>query len=198
MRRCPATLRTDSMEVLKKVFSAVPARFRLLVGTLLIAVVAGAAACTGSSEEPPPPAAPSGSSTAATPDATPEVRMDVQVTRVSGRLAKPRRSGVERAVGRTISAYSDAAFVAGDLSKSASSVNPRSKKASLSVLAANGAAAGVTAHIRLVSVVERGEARPLRVTTSGRLLLTKGSGRWEIFGYDVTRSALPLSQAVNR
>lgn len=155
--------------------------------------------------------------------------MDVRVTRVSGTLANPRRAVLVRAVGRTISAYFDAAFLAGDyprtdfddafssfskgaaeraerdrdllttgdLGGSTDSVTPQRKEVSLSVLAANGAASGVTAHIRLVFVADRG-ARPWRVTTSGRLLLTRNSGRWEIFGYDVTRSAVPRDRGVNR
>ncbi|MDQ3615812.1 MAG: hypothetical protein M3393_04150 [Actinomycetota bacterium] len=73
------------------------------------------------------------------------------------------------------------------------------KEASLSMLAARGAVAGVTAQIRLVYVVDRGDRDGTRVTISGRLLLTREkSGDWQIFGYDVARSAVPDKQGEDR
>ena len=86
-----------------------------------------------------------------------------------------------------------------NLGQSTQSVAAEEKKAWLAVLAPNKVAAGVTARIRLVYVADRGEAPAQRVTISGRLLLTrKKSGGWEIFGYDVTRSAGPAENGASR
>jgi hypothetical protein len=85
------------------------------------------------------------------------------------------------------------------LGRSTQAVAAKEKKAWLSVLAPNRVAAGVTARIRLVYLVDRGDARDQRVTISGRLMLTrKKSGGWQIFGYDVARSARPAEKGASR
>lgn len=179
----------------------------------------GAAACTGGSESPEDPPAPGGPT-----GGSPAVAMQVRVAQVSGKLAKSKRSDLERKVGEAISAYFDAAFLSGDypgadfdeafdaftngaakkavrdrellthakLAKSTESVTAKKKLVSLSVLSPNDSAVGVTAHIRLVYLADRGKAGATRVTTSGRLLLShRKSGGWEIFGYDLARSTAP-------
>lgn len=79
------------------------------------------------------------------------------------------------------------------------SVTPRQKVARLDVLVPNKIAAGVTARVRLVFLQERARGADQKVTLSGRLLLTrKKSGGWQIFGYDVARSAVPAAQGGNR
>jgi hypothetical protein len=70
------------------------------------------------------------------------------------------------------------------------SVTPKKAVAYLAVLAPYKVAAGVTARIQLVYIANRGDRPAKRVELTGRLLLTrKKSGGWQIFGYDVARSA---------
>lgn len=86
-----------------------------------------------------------------------------------------------------------------ELGPSVESVTPERKGAWLSVLAPNRVAAGVTAKIRLVYLADLSDAPDQRVTVSGRLLLTrKDAGGWEIFGYDVARSAVPVEEGADR
>ena len=64
------------------------------------------------------------------------------------------------------------------------------RTAYLSVLAPYKVAAGVTAKVDLVFVVDRGDEPAQRVRLAGRLLLTRNaSDGWSIFGYDLHRSA---------
>jgi hypothetical protein len=87
-----------------------------------VLVVACAAACTsgpGSGSPEPAGSSPGSSSPgSATPAGPPSVPMRVEVTHVAGRLAPPRRQALAATVGRTISTYVDAAFLAVDQPRS--------------------------------------------------------------------------------
>ena len=80
-----------------------------------------------------------------------------------------------------------------ELGPTTESVRATRRTAYLSVLAPHKVAAGVTARVDLVFVVERGDFPAQRVRLAGRLLLTRSSsdGDWAIFGYDLHRSATP-------
>ncbi|MGH3445112.1 MAG: hypothetical protein ACRDPB_07035 [Nocardioidaceae bacterium] len=70
------------------------------------------------------------------------------------------------------------------------SVTPKIEGAYLSVLAPYKVAAGVSAHIHLEFVANRGDKPARRVVLKGRLSLTHGkSGRWQIIAYHVSRSS---------
>lgn len=72
-------------------------------------------------------------------------------------------------------------------------VVPRAKRVRLSVLHHNGRIPGLTARIRLVFVQERADGADQRVTVQGRLLMNRSkAGPWQVFGYDVTRSDVPV------
>lgn len=72
-------------------------------------------------------------------------------------------------------------------------VVPRVKRAELDLLVPHQVVAGLTARVRLVFVEERAGGRDQRVLVKGRLLMNrKRSGPWQIFGYDVSRSAVPV------
>lgn len=74
-------------------------------------------------------------------------------------------------------------------------VVPRVKRVRLDVLLPRRVVVGLTARFRLVFVEERLRGADQRVTVSGRLLMNrKKSGPWQIFGYDVTRSAVPAAK----
>jgi hypothetical protein len=79
-------------------------------------------------------------------------------------------------------------------------VVPRTKQARLDVLAPKHVA-GLTARIRLVFVAERTDdagSADQRVTVKGRLLMDRRkSGAWQIFGYDLTRSSVPVSNGAS-
>ena len=189
----------------------------LLGVTLLVA----SSACTGDDKSP-------GASSSSSPPAvttTPSVPMKVVVTRVSGKLPKRSRPALEANVGKTVTAYVDAAFLKGEypradfsdsfgaftpgaarqarhelqlltnkgLGPTTESVRATRRTAYLSVLAPYKVAAGVTAKVNLVLVVDRGDQPAQRVHIGGRLLLTrnKRAGDWSIFGYDLHRSDTP-------
>lgn len=80
-----------------------------------------------------------------------------------------------------------------ELGPTTTAVRATRRTAYLSVLAPYKVAAGVTAKVDLVFVVDRGDQPAQRVRLAGRLLLTRGSsgGGWSIFGYDLHRSAAP-------
>ncbi|HSE07141.1 MAG TPA: hypothetical protein VLB29_00635 [Nocardioidaceae bacterium] len=81
---------------------------------------------------------------------------------------------------------------------STEAVVARTKDARLDVLVPKRLVAGLTARIRLVFVQERADGADQRVTVSGRLLLNrKKSGPWQIFGYDLTRSSVPVAKGAS-
>jgi len=87
-----------------------------LLAVLLGLLLAGVAACTDGRAPDKPRASPSPTTTSA--PARPSAPMRVQVTHVAGQLSAPRRRALAAAVGRTVSAYLDAAFLAGDYPRS--------------------------------------------------------------------------------
>lgn len=83
-----------------------------------------------------------------------------------------------------------------ELGPSTESVRATRRTAYLSVLAPYKVAAGVTAKVDLVFVVDRGDDTAQRVRLAGRLLLTRNkSNGWSIFGYDLHRSQTPRSDS---
>lgn len=202
---------------------------RPAAAVLGLLVLAATSACTGGSEPaagPSKSASPSRSATVAPPPppVPPSVPMRVAVTRVHGILPVKDRPALEANVGRTVSAYVDAAFLAGEYPRSdfsgafraftpgvardarrdqglltnrrfgptTESVRATRRTAYLSVLAPYRVAAGVTARVDLVFVVNRGDRPAERVRLAGRLLLTRNkTDGWSIFGYDLHRSDTP-------
>ena len=82
------------------------------------------------------------------------------------------------------------------LGASTTSVRATRRTAYLSVLAPYKVAAGVTAKVDLVFVVDRGDQPAQRVAVAGRLLLTRDkSNDWRVFGYDLHRSGTPRSES---
>jgi hypothetical protein len=82
------------------------------------------------------------------------------------------------------------------LGPSTESVRATRRTAYLSVLAPYKVAAGVTAKVDLVFVVDRGDRTAQRVRLAGRLLLTRNkSNGWSVFGYDLHRSQTPRSES---
>ena len=83
-----------------------------------------------------------------------------------------------------------------ELGPSTESVRATRRTPYLSVLAPYKVAAGVTAKVDLVFVVDRGDDTAQRVRLAGRLLLTRNkSNGWSIFGYDLHRSQTPRSDS---
>ncbi len=75
-------------------------------------------------------------------------------------------------------------------------VVPKRQSAYLSVLAPGRVPAGITADIDLVLLVDHAHTPDQAVTVKGRLLLTRrSSGGWQIFGYDLSRSAVAAKGA---
>ncbi len=76
---------------------------------------------------------------------------------------------------------------------------PRSKQARLDLLIPKRTVAALTARVRLLFVQERADGADQLVTVEGRLMMDrKKSGAWQIFGYDVTRSAVPVAKGADR
>lgn len=73
-------------------------------------------------------------------------------------------------------------------------VVPRRKQVKLDVLAPRRRVVGLTARVRLVFVEEHAEGSDQRVKVKGRLLMSRArSGKWKVFGYDVSRAATPVA-----
>jgi hypothetical protein len=91
-------------------------------------------------------------------------------------------------------AHSDQALLTNrPLGASTRWVRAARRTAYLSVLAPKGRVAGVTAAVDLVLRVDRGDDPAQRVHLRGRLLLTRDHrGAWSIFGYDLSRSTVPV------
>jgi hypothetical protein len=78
-------------------------------------------------------------------------------------------------------------------------VVPRTKQVRLDVLVPRHRVVGLTARVRLVFVRQPTDGADERVTVAGRLLVNrKASGSWQIFGYDLKRTAVPASKGANR
>jgi hypothetical protein len=101
-----------------------PARLGvLLAGLLLVASTAGCTGRTGSEPAKRSPSATRPATASATLSGPPSVPMRVEVTHVAGRLAAPGRRTLAAKVGRTISAYVDAAFLTGRYPRSSFSTS---------------------------------------------------------------------------
>ncbi len=87
-------------------------RIGLLVGVLLLA---GTLGCTGGTPQDPDRSPAAASPSTPTPSSAP---MRVKVTHVAGKLSDQRRRALAVRVGRTISAYADAAFLTGEYPRS--------------------------------------------------------------------------------
>lgn len=75
----------------------------------------------------------------------------------------------------------------------------RTKQARLDLLVPGKHVAGLTARFRLVFLQQPVTGADQRVTVKGRLMMSrKKSGRWQIFGYDVTRSSVPAGSGGSR
>jgi len=78
-------------------------------------------------------------------------------------------------------------------------VTARAHRIRLDVLMARGFVAGLTARIRLVFVEQRTSGADRRVAVTGRLLLNRNRrGAWQIFGYELSRSATPAAGEARR
>ena len=77
-------------------------------------------------------------------------------------------------------------------------VAERVKKVRIDLLVPRGSVVGATARIRLVFVQERTDVAPQRVTVAGRLLVTRTPrGDWQVFGYDLARSSVPVAKGAS-
>jgi hypothetical protein len=78
-------------------------------------------------------------------------------------------------------------------------VAAKAKKVRLDVLVPQRRVVGLTARVRLVFVRKSSDGADQRVTVKGRLLLDrKKSGPWQVFGYDLTRSSVPVGKGAHR
>lgn len=75
------------------------------------------------------------------------------------------------------------------------SVTPRKKQVRLFVLRDRRGTPGLTARIRVVFLQDRVEGNDRRVLVTGRLLMNRADdGRWQVFGYDLSRSDVPVGK----
>lgn len=73
-------------------------------------------------------------------------------------------------------------------------ITAKKKRARVAVVVPNKVAAGATANIHLVYIAEGDGTPDQEVTMTGRLLLTRAEGGWQIFGYDIARSVVPAEK----
>lgn len=185
---------------------------RTLVAALVVGLVVALTGCSGDDkDEPGDGGAGSGSS------AEPGIDTRVEVGEVAGKLPKKAARTVAADVSAVVDRWLDGAYVAGDyprsdfgdafrgFSKGAAALAARqpglmSNKAigddvdgvtatrrvvRVDLLAPRGKPAGATAHINLVIEITGDVERTDQVR--GRLVLTKGKGGWQVFGFDIER-----------
>ena len=149
------------------------------------------------------------------------VATQTRIHRVFGRLPDPRRKDVRRAVGRVVDGWWEASYLGGTYPRSSfpdafpgftrgagrlartdkalltnqtggpriESVTPRRRTISVDIMAVGGAARSVTA--RFVLRFDTTGAKQGTTTVRGRLFLTRRSGPWRVFGYDVAKGSRP-------
>jgi hypothetical protein len=134
----------------------------------------------------------------------PRVELRSRVTRVAGQLSDVRRERVARQARATVRDYLEGAFAAADhgpfdrfqaglrrtargdervlaSTGTAGQVRVTHAAAWFSVAAPGGRPVGVTARLRVELAGPSG-------SLTGRLLLTRSDGEWQVFGYDLARS----------
>lgn len=179
------------------------------------ALVTSLAACSSGGDD-----SSSGNRDASTSDGPPNAQITSALGKVTGKLDQQASRQVQARVTRVVDEWFDAAYVAGDYPRTdfaeafpvftrGAATRARTDRALMSnatlgskiddvhvyhrdlridVLAVDGRAAGVTVRfalgMRLSGEIDR------RDRVSGRLFLTHGPGRWQIFGYDVNRMSV--------
>lgn len=144
-----------------------------------------------------------------------------RIHRVFGRLPDARRKAVRRDVGSVIDRWWEASYLGGTYPRTAfpdafpgftrgaerlartdkalltnqtggpriASVTPRRRSVSIDIMAVGGHARSVTA--RFVLRFETTGAKQGTTTVRGRLFLTRHTGPWRVFGYDVAKGSRP-------
>lgn len=194
-----------------------PGRPRLVVLLLtLLLVLTGAFGCSEAGEEP---SATRPEVTETVPMTARPVATRSKVAHVYGRLPKARRAAVRRKVAAAVDAWWEAAYLGGDyprtsfpaafprftrgaeakargdkrlmtnldIGRRVDSVTAKRRHVVLDVLATKGTARSVTA--RFVLRFRTAGEKDRLVTVKGRLFLTRGHGRWRVFGYDVAKGS---------
>jgi hypothetical protein len=197
-----------------------PASWRTssVTALLLVALAAGGCSRGDRDDDATDPASP----TATSQPAPPEVRTRVRVGTVAGELPRQRRKAVARQVGRVVDRWFDAAYLGGDYPRSGfedawpgftagarhlahrdrrltsnallgqriDGVRATTRNVHVDVFSPRQRLAGATARFRLVFRTTGDAER--RVLVTGRLVLTKAKGTWRVFGFDMTRTAVPV------
>lgn len=149
-----------------------------------------------------------------TPEA---VATTVGLGKVYGRVPRTQRARLKSEVGALVDAWWEAAYLDGDyprgsfrkpfkgftpgaqakarrdkllttnrdVSEAITGVTPRRRALTLDVLAVDGTPRTVTARFKLRFDTDGARAR--KVTVRGRLFLTRRTGSWRIFGYDIAK-----------
>ena len=197
------------------------ASWRTSTVTALLLVALAAGGCSkgdGDDNAASDPASP----TATSQPAPPDVKIRARVGTVAGELPRQRRKMVARQVGRVVDRWFDAAYVGGDyprssfkdawpgftagaralahrdrkltsntlLGKRIDGARATTKNVYVDVFSPKQRLAGATARFRLVFRTTGKAER--RVLVTGRLVLTKAKGKWKVFGFDMTRTAVPV------
>ncbi|WP_210440425.1 hypothetical protein [Nocardioides xinjiangensis] len=190
---------------------------RRLAGVVLVALLPLSAGCRSTGDPSAAPERPGGD--AQVELASHPVPTRTGIHRVHGRLPVARRKAVRRQVGEVVDRWWEAAYLGGTYPRSSfpsafpgftgaaeerarsdkalltnqttgrriESVTPRRRAVTLDILATRGQARAVTAHF--VLRFDTTGPRTATTTVRGRLFLTRRSGTWRIFGYDVARGA---------
>ncbi len=161
-----------------------------------------------------------GAETSTTPEAPAPLGSRVTVSKVTGKLSGPRRKRLAKAVGAAVDGWWDAAYVGGeyprrdfkdafstftkgaaavahrdrrlltnlDIGSQVEQVTATQRRIRVDALAVRGRAVGATARVVLGFETVGDVGRTVEVR--GRLLLTRTDGRWQVFGYDLTKGAV--------
>jgi len=191
-----------------------PSRPVATAASLIVLLALAAGGCRGTDDVSGPPE-PSPSPTAAAPAPKP-LRTTTTVGTVTGRLARQDRARVAAAAGEVVDRWFDAAYVGGnyprrafddafpgftpgararaladrevmsnrELGRRIEGVAASRRKVRVDVLAVRGRAVGLTARFVLGFATAGKLEREREVR--GRLLLTRTTNGWKVFGYDAS------------
>ncbi|WP_322936665.1 hypothetical protein [Nocardioides bizhenqiangii] len=194
-----------------------PTRAAILVAPTVLGLVLGVAGCSGDDDDDP---GGDGEQSASGAPAEPGIDTRVEVGEVVGSLGKVPARDVAADVAEVVDRWLDAAYVAGDYPRSkfgdafpgftkdaatlagrqrglmsnqavgakVEGVTVTRRVVRVDVLAPKGKPAGATAHVNLVIELAGEVERTDQIR--GRVVLTPAKRGWQVFGFDIERSAV--------
>ena len=192
---------------------------RRLPAVLLVLALGSGACSGGDDPAETPAGPATGAEASTAPETPSPLVSRVTVSKVTGKLSASRRKQLARAVGAAVDGWWDAAYIGGeyprhdfkdafptftkgaaavahrdrrlmtnlDIGSQVEQVTATRRRIRVDALAVRGRPVGATARV-ILGFRTAGDVRR-KLEVRGRLLLTRTDGRWQVFGYDLTKGA---------